>query len=168
MKKLTGLVLGSLWMAAWLSGCSTPSTGIVIDSYVISGDGFEAVTVKTPEGQEEIYSSRSYLRRFDHRFDVLEVGKRDRNGLIQAQVVLQNKTRKDLAIEYRFTWLDRDGMVIKTPLTTWMPLNASAKEKLYIKTVAPVKDATDFECSIRYRNQSPRWKFDMQQEKEQV
>lgn len=168
MKKVTGVILGVFSAAALLSGCSTPSTGIVIDSYVISGDGYEAVTVKTPEGKEEIYSSHAYLRRFDHRFDVLEIGKRDVSGLIQAQVVMQNKTRKDLAIEYRFTWLDGDGMVIKTPLTTWMPVNASAKEKLYIKTVAPVKDAVDFECAIRYRNQSPRWKFKMQKEKEQV
>ena len=168
MKKWVGLVGGSLMTAALFSGCSTPSTGIVIDSYVVSGDGREAVSVKSTDGKEEIYTASSYLRRFDRRFDVIEIGKRDVQGLIQAQVVLQNKSRKDLAIEYRFTWLDGDGMVIKTPLTTWMPVNASAKEKVYIKTVAPLKDAADFECSIRYRNQSPRWKFKQQKEKEQV
>ena len=168
MKKWLGIISGSLVTAALFSGCSTPSTGIVIDSYVISGDGREAVTVKSDDGKEEIYTASSYLRRFDRRFDVIQVGKRDVNGLIQAQVVLQNKTYKDLGIEYRFTWLDADGMVIKTPITTWMPVSASAKEKVYIKTVAPLKGATDFECSIRYRTQSPRWKFKQQKEKEQV
>lgn len=168
MKKMMGIILVLLFCSAILPGCSTPSVGFVIDSYVISDDGREAVTVTAPDGTEEIYNARSYLRRFDHRFDVQEVSKREVNGLMQAQVVLQNKSYKDLAIEYRFTWLDRDGIVIKTPLTTWMPVNASAKETLYIKTLAPVRGAADFECAIRYRNQSPRWKFKMQKEKEQI
>jgi hypothetical protein len=168
MNKWFGIIGGSLLVTALFSGCSTPSTGIVIDSYVISGDGNEAVTVKSADGSEEIYTANTYLRRFDRRFEIIKVGKRERNGLLQPQVVLQNTTYKELAIEYRFTWLDADGMVIKTPLTTWMPVNASANEKLYIKTLAPVKDAADFECSIRYREQSPRWKFKMQKEKEQI
>lgn len=168
MKNWLSLISGSLLTAVLLSGCSTPSAGLVIDSYVVNGDGREAVIVKGEDGQEEIYTANSYLRRFDHRFDVVKVGKRPMNGLLQAQVALQNKTFKDLAIEYRFTWLDKDGMVIKTPLTTWMPVGASAKEKVYIKTLAPVREAVDFECSIRYRTQSPRWKFKQQKEREQV
>lgn len=88
---------------------------------------------------------------------VVERSTRETNGLLEAQIRGQNITSKDVQFEYRFLWLDADGIKIDTQMSTWKPLSLHAKEIAYMKGVAPTPEATDFMMALRFPQQSKRW-----------
>src|SRR6056300_229485 len=65
---------------------------------------------------------------FDDWFNVIEsvAAKRD-SGLMNAQVSLQN-LKGDCQFEYRFRWLDKNGIEVRTPTSIWMQRSSGARE----------------------------------------
>ena len=79
------------------------------------------------------------------------------NGMLEAQVRGQNVKDKDVQFEYRYIWLDRDGIRIDTQMSTWKPLALHAKEVALMNGVAPTPEATAFLMSVRFAHQTKRW-----------
>jgi len=79
------------------------------------------------------------------------------NGMLEAQVRGQNIKNKDVQYEYRFVWLDRDGIEIDTQSSTWKPMALHAKEIALMKGMAPSPEATDFLMAVRFAHKSMRW-----------
>jgi uncharacterized protein YcfL len=131
----------ALGLALILPGCRTPpSAGITVESYQKN-----SVTVNS-----------KILKGWLTVTEVTTV--RGENDLLSAQVTAQNTTRKDCQFEYRFEWIDKNGLTINTVMTTWVPINVSGMEKARMRAVAPSKAATDFILIVRFRRSSERWR----------
>ena len=138
-RRLAACALG-LGLALVLSGCRTPpSAGITVESYQKN-----SITVNSK-------ILRGWL-------NVTEVtAARGENDLLVAQITAQNTTQKDCQFEYRFEWLDKNGLAINTLMTTWIPISVSGMEKARMRAVAPSKAAVDFVLIVRFRRSSERW-----------
>ena len=79
------------------------------------------------------------------------------NGLLEAQIRGQNVKNKDVQFEYRFVWLDSDGIRLDTEMSIWKPLALHAKEQAFMTGVAPTPDAVDFLMTVRFAQKSSRW-----------
>lgn len=93
----------------------------------------------------------------DNHIRVTERSTRRTNGLLEAQVRGQNVGRQDVQCEYRFIWLDPDGIRLDTETSTWKQLSLHAKESAFMTGICPSPDGTDFLLSIRFVHQSTRW-----------
>jgi len=120
-----------------LSGCRT-SSGITVESYPK-----RSITVNS--------------KVVGNLLQVTEHNAVKRNDLLLAQITLQNISQKDLQFECRFEWKDKEGIVIETPMTTWMPFSFSAKERKAVNAIAPNAAAEDYTFIIRFTMPSTRW-----------
>ena len=66
----------------------------------------------------------------------------------EAQVILQNKTKRDVTFEYRFIWYDAAGFEVSA-LTAWIPATLSGGQSSGLKSTAPTTTAVDFKLMIR-------------------
>jgi len=68
---------------------------------------------------------------------------------IEAQVTIQNLTRRDIHFEYRFVWYDAQGSEVSAT-TAWIPavLNAGLSTGV-VKSTAPTAAAVNFKLMIR-------------------
>ncbi len=137
--KNTGLILGILLLGAGLvAGCRTPSAGITVESY--------------PHNKISVNS-----KLFGGWLTVTEMSTAKKNDLLQAQITAQNTTTRDCQYEYRFRWLDANGMEIPTAMAGWVQVSVSAKEKALMRGIAPNREAADFDFIVRFMRTSARW-----------
>jgi uncharacterized protein YcfL len=132
---LLGVLLAGVVLAA---GCRTPSAGITVESY--------------PRNKISVNS-----KLFGGWMAVTEISTAKKNDLLQAQITAQNTTTRDCQFEYRFRWLDKNGMEINTTMSTWVQVSLSAKEKALMRGIAPSKDVEDFDFIVRFLRTSARW-----------
>ena len=56
-------------------------------------------------------------------------------------------------IRYRFTWFDEDGMAVNnTVLADWRDATIIPGETLFLQSVAPTKNCSDFKISLKEAN----------------
>lgn len=79
------------------------------------------------------------------------------NDLLRATITLENLRNSDCAIEYRFRWIDADGIEITSGMTTWISKSAGARETLLLTGIAPARSAEDFILDVRFVHHSTRW-----------
>lgn len=114
-----------------------------------------APTEVEKRGEEYAVTVNSLL--LDNHIRVTERSTRRTNGLLEVQVRGQNVSRQDVQCEYRFIWLDPDGIQLDTETSTWKQLSLHAKESAFMTGICPSQDGTDFLLSIRFVHQSTRW-----------
>jgi len=137
MRKIAWLFVPVLALA--FTSCSITSAGESIETY--------------PQTSLTINS-----KIVGQRLNVLEcIARKTDTGILQGQVTVQNTTRKDYQFEYRFQWLDKDGIQIESGLSIWKPISISSKEKGMLKGTAPNKKAEDFIMIVRFNRTSDRW-----------
>ncbi|MFC1452108.1 DUF1425 domain-containing protein [Verrucomicrobiota bacterium] len=88
---------------------------------------------------------------------VLERSTRRTNGLLEAQIRSQNVSRRDVQFEYRFIWLDADGIRLDTATSTWKPLHLAVKEAAFMTGICPSPDGVDFLMAVRFVQKATRW-----------
>lgn len=69
--------------------------------------------------------------------------------LLKAQVSLRSRDRDTLPIQYRFEWLDADGVEIAAGSGAWKPFLIYGRETRTIQGVAPDPRAHEFRLKIR-------------------
>jgi uncharacterized protein YcfL len=111
-------------------------------------------TVEKQGGEYKVVANSLLL---NNHIRVVERSTRLVNGLLEAQVRGQNITANDVQFEYRFVWLDKDGVKIDTGMTTWKPLALHGSEVAFMTGMAPTPEAVDFLMSVRFAQQSTRW-----------
>jgi uncharacterized protein YcfL len=131
---------------AWIS---------VILAIAFGGCTSSAPTTVEKHGSEYRVVANSLL--LDNHIRVVERNTRLVNGLLEVQVRGQSVTDKDVQFEYRFVWLEKDGMRLDTEMTTWKPLALHANEVALMTGIAPTPQASDFLLAIRFAKQSRRW-----------
>lgn len=135
--RITSLILAG-WIAAGMAGCIS-----------------SAHTQVEKRGAEYTVTVNSLI--LDNHIRVTERSIRRANGLLEAQVRGQNVSEKDVQFEYRYIWLDKDGVAMDTEVSTWKPLALHAKETAFMTGVSSSPEATDFLMSVRFVHQSTRW-----------
>jgi len=131
--------------------------GIVGLVLAMLGAGCTSSAPTTIEKQGAEYKVTANSMVLDNHIRVVERSTRITNGLLEAQVRGQNITGKDVQFEYRFVWLDKDGMKIDTEMSVWKPLALHAKEIAMMSGLAPTPEAVDFLMSVRFAQSSTRW-----------
>jgi len=67
---------------------------------------------------------------------------------MEAQVIIQNNSRRDVSFEYRFIWYDSNGFEISA-MTSWIPGHLSGMEARGYRSTAPGPNAVSFKCEIK-------------------
>lgn len=70
-----------------------------------------------------------------------------KNDMLVVQAEIENTSKKDLRLYYRFRWVDADGMQVGNG-EVWKPLMFLGKQSQMIKGIAPSPKADDFEIEM--------------------
>ena len=111
----------------------------------------------TVEKKGEVCKATVNSTILDRHVQVLERTTRRVNGLMEVQIRGQNITDKDIQLEYRFIWLDAEGVPLESGMSVWKPLHLSAREDAFLKAIAPSPEAEDFLMTLRFVNKATRW-----------
>ena len=65
-------------------------------------------------------------------------------GFLKIQVEVQNLSSSVQAFAYQIEWFDANGMIIHTPLTTWIDQQIQGGEILALTGIAPTESVKDF------------------------
>ncbi|MFP4281199.1 MAG: YcfL family protein [Opitutales bacterium] len=71
--------------------------------------------------------------------------------LLQVQVNVRNDRRRPLTFNYRFDWIERDGMVVDR-VGGWQATTLQGKEPGVLNGVAPNPDVVDFRLHLLESN----------------
>lgn len=78
-----------------------------------------------------------------------EIVARREGRALHVQVALENETRDDLAVEYRWEWTDRDGWALADTLSVWQPLVIGGRQRALVTGIGPAPRASDFRLHVR-------------------
>jgi uncharacterized protein YcfL len=65
------------------------------------------------------------------------------DGLLHVQIVVHNKYKTSSVFKYRFDWVNGNGMMVHTPLSTWEQQTILGKQTMTLDGVAPDPGITD-------------------------
>ena len=71
------------------------------------------------------------------------------NGMPKVQFSIESQKDKTTAVQYRFTWFDREGFVIQPDQNPWQTLHLSGREVADIESVGRSAKARAFRLIIR-------------------
>lgn len=69
-------------------------------------------------------------------------------NMLQVQATIQSKKPRATNLNYRFDWINRDGMFITSPPSTWKNIQLQGNETSTLSAVAPTPNATDFRLTL--------------------
>ena len=98
-------------------------------------------TVNTVELDKRIVTDAT----LDRAVSIVDVAQRTLpDGLLKVQVDVLNRSTGVKEFNYKFEWRDKDGFVIKTPTSIYIPKQIEGKERMALQGIAPEPRATDF------------------------
>ena len=83
----------------------------------------------------------------DLRINLLQLNRR--NDFLNAQVSVESLSTKDKIYQYKFVWMDADGMLVAPNSSTWRPLTVHGKEQVQIQGGAIETRADRVQFQIR-------------------
>jgi len=98
------------------------------------------------EGKTLIVDNAAFA---SHMRIIEEIRNTTPDGFLDVQATLQNDDTCDIKFQYRFQWLDANGMLINDATPVWRRATAHGKDKLFLKAVGSSVDAKDFRIVIR-------------------
>ena len=134
----TGLAVGLLLLGAVACQTRWSSGGIMVESY--------------PGNQVTVNS-----KVFGRWFEISQVAvARGESGLLKATISARN-IKRECQVEYRFRWLDAEGIEIAPDTASWIPTAVAQRGTLLMSGIAPSKKAEDFILDMRFPSKSKRW-----------
>lgn len=83
-------------------------------------------------------------------FRVLSVNQATVSGnLLKVQATIENLKSSVRTLNYKFEWVDQDGMAVGSPNETWKTIRLQGRETTTISTVAVSPRAVDFTLKLR-------------------
>ena len=70
-------------------------------------------------------------------------------NLLKIQATVENLRNSQRTVNYKFEWIDQDGMALNSPNETWKSLPLQGRESTTISTVAVSPRAVDFKLKFR-------------------
>ncbi|MCP4256932.1 MAG: YcfL family protein [Planctomycetes bacterium] len=74
---------------------------------------------------------------------------RNDTGFLELNINGHNRSYNTKRFRYKIEWLDKNGLMIQTKTSTWLPVSATGKSSFSIKAVAPRKEAVDFRMDTK-------------------
>ncbi|MBA4136956.1 MAG: DUF1425 domain-containing protein [Opitutus sp.] len=71
------------------------------------------------------------------------------NNLMKVQATVENLKNSTRTLNYKFEWIDVDGMAIDSPNETWKTITLQGRETSAISTVSINPRAVDFRLKFR-------------------
>jgi uncharacterized protein YcfL len=136
---LFALALWSLVLLGGLSGCKTPVS---------------TVSPANPEADTHWIEDKRVYADPSTKGVVEVIGANtaeSASGLLQAQVTLHNRTDSTKSIEYRFDWVDANGIQVDSPQARWIVVHVMGKDTVRVNALAPVPGARDFTFKFKRR-----------------
>lgn len=88
-------------------------------------------------------------RNLGRKLNLVRVNESVVSGDLQkAQVMLQNRTKNALNVNYQWEWYDDAGMVIYSPTRTFKPITIRGGDTVALTSVAPTSRAVDFKLRV--------------------
>ena len=134
MKHIRSIVGASL-LAIGLTACFRTVNSVEVGSSV---DG-QYRWIQTDSGMSQIAA-------------VVSAKKVRVNDLLKVQVEVKNLRPIQERFYSKFEWLDNDGMLVDTPLSTWEPRIIPGNEVIMIQGIAPHPGVTD--CRLKLQESS--------------
>ncbi len=94
---------------------------------------------------KRVEMDRSLARRLELQY----INETEQGDLRRVQTVLRNTSRQPIHFQYRFDWIDENGMAVPTPTTTWIPRIVDAGETIMLASIAPHPRTEDFRFLVR-------------------
>jgi len=83
-------------------------------------------------------------------FQVVSINQATVSGnLLKVQATVQNLKNKLRTLNYKFEWVDVNGMAVDSPNETWKAIQLQGRETQTISTVAVSPKAVDFRLKFR-------------------
>jgi len=70
-------------------------------------------------------------------------------NLLKVQATVENLKSSVRTLNYKFEWVDQDGMAVSSPNETWKAVRLQGRETTTISTVAVSPRAVDFRLKFR-------------------
>lgn len=70
-------------------------------------------------------------------------------GLRKVQVELLNRSSRKKRFSYRFEWFDKNGMLIDSPSSVWVPVQMEGKDRIFVSSTASTPNAADFRLRLQ-------------------
>lgn len=70
-------------------------------------------------------------------------------NLLKIQATVENLRSSVRTLNYKFEWIDKDGMAVSSPNETWKSIRLQGRETNYITTVSITPRAVDFTLKLR-------------------
>lgn len=80
--------------------------------------------------------------------DVAEIQKSRKNGFLVVKAAINNTSRSNKNINYRFQWLDDQGFPVGSE-EAWKSKLVYGKQSTFINSIAPVPQAVDFRIEMQ-------------------
>jgi len=80
---------------------------------------------------------------------ITDMHSRVTGGLLEAEVVLTNQTSTDKAMQYQFSWFDKDNFEVEQGSRGWAPVTLFGNANVSLKAVAPNASVTTYKVNVR-------------------
>lgn len=70
-------------------------------------------------------------------------------NLLKVQATIENLKNNLRTLNYKFEWVDQDGMAVSSPNETWKSIQLQGRETTTITSVAITPRAVDFRLKLR-------------------
>lgn len=132
-----GLAATALGFAALLSGCATN-----VNTY----ERAESQASPNHVGDKRVITDNTLAG----TFRVVSLNQAPVSGnLLKVQATVENLKNSYRTLNYKFEWVDVDGMSIDSPNETWKTLSLQGRETGTISTVSINPRAVDFRLKLR-------------------
>ncbi len=71
------------------------------------------------------------------------------SNLLRIQASVENLTSSTRTLNYKFEWVDNEGMAVDSPNETWKSIMLQGRETQTVSTVAITPRAVDFRLKLR-------------------
>ncbi len=124
---------------------------LALASLLCACDTVNMVEPANPASQREMLSDKRIIT--DSSLDDIAYvagvnTARNSAGLLKVQAELVNKTTAYRNINYKFEWIDKSGMQVSAPTSTWISLPIEGGESRFVSAVAPNKNVVDFRLKL--------------------
>ncbi|MBO7521653.1 MAG: YcfL family protein [Opitutales bacterium] len=131
MKKLLLLTIS----AALIAGCAS-----TVNTYEPAN---QQAAISPVKDKRVITDSSLSSKAFVSQINKAEVG-----GLLKVQAKIVNNTSDYCMINYKFTWIDKDGMEFDSTTSKWQNIVLEGREAKFVSAVAPSPNVVDFTLKL--------------------
>ncbi len=136
MKKWIFLLAVASLSAGLGSGCKT---------------GVNVIEPARPTASADIVLDKRIIldRALERNLQVEYLNQAFTGDLRTVQATVRNTTGRQIQFEYRYDWVDLDGMHISSPASTWVIRTLDPGETVSLSAAAPTPRAADFRFQIK-------------------